>query len=360
VKKALDEAKRDPSEWPAEFQSGLGCATDIRDFLRDTRAAQRSGDGASLWSAAERMAGLWKIEQPEKAKCTERVKLPDALRDVSDALTRLFTATEGLRVAGLAERDRYAAYLAAVLEVIRKIIRKLAPSIEDPWLGSGEALVIAIVVRDWGRAAVNAISLTSSIVKAKLKKELPEWFIRLTTFAADLAGARDTESVKKSFEALATPAGGYRAKRVAGARTFAITALFGTAGGPELLTSGPAKNDWAPQWSALSVPVGFDYTLGFGSWSLGFFVPLVNVGALASYRFQVEKENQAPEIGLAQIFSPGAFVTFGISKSVPFVIGLGAELTPNLRAVTDAGVTTQASALRLSLLVGFDLTILSF
>jgi len=65
-------------------------------------------------------------------------------------------------------------------------------------------------------------------------------------------------------------------------------------------------------------------------WSLGFFVPLIDVGTLASFRLDDRAVDVLPTITLGQIFAPGLFAELGIAGT-PLSLGIGGQVGPRLR-----------------------------
>jgi hypothetical protein len=71
---------------------------------------------------------------------------------------------------------------------------------------------------------------------------------------------------------------------------------------------------------------------------VGLFLQAVDLGALASWRFSDEDEDEVesePELGFAQVFAPGIFPVLHVAGS-PLTLGFGWSRTPGLRAGSDA------------------------
>jgi hypothetical protein len=195
---------------------------------------------------------------------------------------------------------------------------------------------------------------------------------RVMTLATALATASDAEAVTAAIEAAAAPVGSYRAKRVGDAgthpRSFTLNGYVGVAGGAEWTTN----RGRAAMQGGMSLPVGLEWTIGGlnfpngkpdqNLWpiparyirSMGFFVPLVDLGNVANFRIS-DNENveEVPEIGFSQIFAPGVFLTLGISEKAPFTLGFGGQYAPALRQRVSDG--HRKSVVRTSILVGVDI-----
>lgn len=93
------------------------------------------------------------------------------------------------------------------------------------------------------------------------------------------------------------------------------------------------------------------------AWSLGVFLPFLDVGTLASARLgDDEAVSDAPEVGFAQVFAPGVFAVLGIGQTFPLSLGAGYQQVPKLRE-TSAGART---ARRFAFFAGVDLPMFTF
>jgi hypothetical protein len=82
----------------------------------------------------------------------------------------------------------------------------------------------------------------------------------------------------------------------------------------------------------LTAPIGVATSWGVNHWSLTGFVSLIDLGAVAAFRFQNDSVAQVPTVQLKDIFSPGLFFSIGIPKC-PLSVNLGAQVGPNLRKI---------------------------
>ncbi|MGB0176037.1 MAG: hypothetical protein ACPF9D_02655, partial [Owenweeksia sp.] len=94
--------------------------------------------------------------------------------------------------------------------------------------------------------------------------------------------------------------------------------------------------------------------------SLSLFLSIVDVGALASFRFDDPETESVPDIELKDIISPGAFFVVGLNK-MPLSIGAGAQIGPNLHDVNATTVSTVSDHyVRYSIFLAVDIPILNF
>jgi hypothetical protein len=131
----------------------------------------------------------------------------------------------------------------------------------------------------------------------------------------------------------------------------------------------------------LTAPIGVSTSFGnfpAKGWSTSLFVSLIDIGSIASFRFQTDtkkhvnapgdttttKVYELPHVELKDIISPGAFISIGLPKT-PLSINFGAQVGPNLRKVTvsDDTVTNDYSDRmywRLSVSLVVDIPIVNF
>ncbi|MBL4634956.1 MAG: hypothetical protein JKY56_13875 [Kofleriaceae bacterium] len=164
---------------------------------------------------------------------------------------------------------------------------------------------------------------------------------------AGLADAKNSEDVSELIENAALPTGSWREKRRK--FTLGLAAQFGVSGGLERTS---ANN--SPHLGAY-IPVGVDVSWPIGkTWAGGFLLQIVDLGTVTSTRLGEEDEvAREPRYELSTIFAPGVQGYLGIGNS-PFVIGLGVDIVPTLRATSD-GSTSAALRGRLSLAIDLPL-----
>ncbi len=169
-------------------------------------------------------------------------------------------------------------------------------------------------------------------------------FLELLTGLAD---AKNSEDVSELIENAALPTGSWREKRRK--FTLGLAAQFGVSGGIERTS---ANN--SPHLGAF-IPVGVDVSWPIGkTWAGGFLLQVVDLGTVTSTRLGEDDEvAREPRYQLSTIFAPGVQGYLGIGNS-PFVVGLGVDIVPTLRATSD-GSTSAALRGRISLAIDLPL-----
>ncbi|MCP3103789.1 hypothetical protein LZ198_33385 [Myxococcus sp. K15C18031901] len=230
---------------------------------------------------------------------------------------------------------------------------------------------------DSGALVMAMLDLSANLSRTipGLDGQLPPVVLKGLPLVVELANAKDSDTVARTLEAAAAPVGSYRTKYEGTQLT--LNALLGAAYSYELLDDVTGKTNG----SALSVfaPIGFQLSGPLSpKFYIGGMLSVLDLGAVVSPRLKsetqtvqegvTEKVLAEPNIGFAQVLSPGAFVTFGLFRS-PVVFGGGVSMVPALRKVSttetlpdgSAVVTVdERNAFRISVFLSMDLTLLSF
>jgi hypothetical protein len=214
------------------------------------------------------------------------------------------------------------------------------------------------ILKKWGDSIRNDLSMT---LKSLLK---------YGTFMAAIIDAKTSDDVQAAIESAALPVGSARIKRES---TFniALNAYCGPYMGYERVY------DLDPKWMSaskstvnsygLTAPVGISVSLGgncrraknHSSYSL--FLSVIDIGAIASFRFIDTTTEVLPTIQLKNILSPGIFFSYGIPK-LPISINAGWQMGPLLRKV-DAQINENTYSDRygrVSLSICIDIPIVNF
>jgi hypothetical protein len=205
--------------------------------------------------------------------------------------------------------------------------------------------------RDYARATLGLYALANR--SGRLEFKIPEGTVQVLSFVSAAAQAESSEQFAKTLESFAAPAQSYRTKRAAKSTYFVVNGYLGAGGGSENANGGHSR------YLGVAAPVGLEVgwgNRGNGNWSLGVMAQLIDVGALASYRMSASEEDleSEPEVGFAQVFSPGGYVVFGIPR-VPLTFGIGGNVAPQLRKVS--GTEERKNASRFALMLAVDIPI---
>jgi hypothetical protein len=172
-------------------------------------------------------------------------------------------------------------------------------------------------------------------------------FIKYGIFMANVVEANNSDEVNAAIEAAVLPIGSSSIKRETDFN-ISLNAFIGPFGGAEYLPK--LKID---QWAfatGITAPIGVALSWGnigkgktrsngkvSGGKSMTLFIPVIDIGSMASFRMGNDSSAVASEVKLANIISPGLYFYYGFGKC-PISIGLGGQLGPQLREVTATDV----------------------
>ena len=187
--------------------------------------------------------------------------------------------------------------------------------------------------KDKQELAQNIIGQNATSVMEKLTK--------YGAFMANMIDAKNSGEVASAIESAALPVGSASVKRETSFNV-SLNAYCGLFTGSEIIKGVDANKPFKFNSYGLTVPIGISISKGSSlffiptgktGFSSSLFISLIDLGAVAAYRFQDSKTEQVPTIKLGDIFSPGLFLSMGIPKT-PISVNFGAQTGPNLRKVT--------------------------
>lgn len=170
---------------------------------------------------------------------------------------------------------------------------------------------------------------------------------RYGLFMANVAVARSSEEVKAALEAAVLPAGSSSVKKNT-CFNIAIQSYLGAYG---LLSKpgGPASA-WNDSYGIIA-PIGLAFSHGLGkAGSVSLFPTLFDLGAIVDYRLntdsvantngtKTQEIRKDYKIQLGQLFSPGAYLVYGMAWNFPLSLGVGGQYGPGLSKINAAGKT---------------------
>ena len=195
----------------------------------------------------------------------------------------------------------------------------------------------------------SALILHTSLILTDVlnDKDFPfkEKYIKYGTFMANIVEAKNSDEVKAAIEAAVLPVGSASIKRETDVNISLNAYIGGYAGAENMQSLETNKTAFS---AGLTAPVGLAFSWGnkfkcnkdkdkkLGGKSITLFVPIIDVGVLASYRINDSQTAIASNIELKNIVSPGLYLYFGFGKC-PISLGVGAQLGTQIRSI-DAGV----------------------
>ncbi len=228
------------------------------------------------------------------------------------------------------------------------------------------------VYLDINEKQYSALILDVSLLLSELLNDFTwkDSFIKYGTFIANVAQAESPDEVQSAIEAIALPVGSASIKKHA-KFNLSLNAYTGIFYGNEYLED--PNQGWADIYG-VSAPIGIAASWPvrlpckklhiFSSFSL--YGSLVDLGAVASYRFKDDDTESLPEIKLENIFAPGVYGVLGF-KDIPVSLGYGWQQGPHLREVNveDSAnpgtfTNTTANGYRWSIFLAVDIPLTNF
>jgi hypothetical protein len=186
----------------------------------------------------------------------------------------------------------------------------------------------------------SAVKANATLFKGSYNK-IQKFLLNYGSFIAAVVQAKNSDDVSKAIETAALPSGSSRIKRETSFNV-ALNAYTGLFLGNESIQD--VKNVHFINSYGLTAPIGVSISWGLHSFlppfsgtghaSSSIFISLIDIGAVAAYRFKDDTTAQVPTIKLKNIFSPGVFLSLGIPKT-PLSVNLGAQMGPNLRQINN-------------------------
>ena len=225
-------------------------------------------------------------------------------------------------------------------------------------------IAVDINRKNYALAIVNAKQLLDTIFSGHPDlKNMSEAFFKYGSFMAALAGAKSSDDVETVIESVVLPAGSSSIKRES-IWNFSLNAYGGGFFGMEKISG---VNNMKLNSYGVAAPIGICFSKGSGSWvpifgafcndghwSNSVFISVVDIGALAAFRFKDDSTQAAPNVQLKDIISPGIFYSWGI-PFCPFSLNVGWQIGPLLRTVTKTSNTYSQNYTRFSISAVVDI-----
>lgn len=201
-------------------------------------------------------------------------------------------------------------------------------------IGDINGLALNIRKKQYTSAMINTLFIIEKLLpKDKFTCER-QVIMKYGTFIATAVQAKTADEVSNAIAAFALPPGGSAIKKYS-KFSIALNAYVGLSAGQEILAGVGAK-----PFYAVSTPIGVTFNWGFKNYgSIGILASVMDIGALTAFRFQDGNNdvNDFPDVKFENVLAPGGYLVYGIPK-YPIAIGIGAQLGPNLKTVTNSSL----------------------
>lgn len=222
--------------------------------------------------------------------------------------------------------------------------------------GDLNTVTLEIKRQQYTSALVHSIFIIEKLLPQDSFQCQRKVLMKYGTFIATAVGAQTPEEVSNVIAAFALPPGSSAMKKYS-KFSIVLNAFVGVSGGQETLNNGIGTNPYY----AIATPIGVSFNMGFNNYgSVGVLASLIDIGALTSLRFQDNSAGDLPDLKIENVFAPGAYLVYSVPK-YPIALGIGAQIGPNLRSVTDNNLNVvQASGWRWGAFLAVDIPIVSF
>jgi hypothetical protein len=294
-------------------------------------------------------------------------QLNDGLQKISDATLN-------------SDQNKWVHY-ASIFQSVGKLIRgwcnlsslndRMVPPPQTDLLieYSNSALTIAqdISVRNYHAVVIDIMKLFGDIYEGNPPGEFMMFmhdFTKYASFAANVAGAKNSDDIENAIQAIALPSGSSQIKRESRFNAD-LNGYVGLYGGWDQLSAIP--NSGALSYG-ITAPLGLGFSWGHrflfwgtrNPWSTSLFFSVIDLGAITSFRAHNDSISQIPTVQLKDIVSLGAFVSLGIPYA-PVSINIGVQGGPNLHSVNSTyNDYRNASSVRYSVSICIDIPLFNF
>lgn len=203
----------------------------------------------------------------------------------------------------------------------------------------------------------SSLALHSSLIIEKLYDTTAfpnkDKYITYASFMASVVEAQNADDVKAAIDAAVLPVGSSSIKRETNFN-IALNAYIGPVAGTEYMPQ-LTKDKWKPL-VGVTAPLGVAFSWGnihngkrnkccggkvttrkngneVGGQSFSIFVPLIDVGTIATYRLGDDSTKISSKVELRNIIAPGLYFYYGFGKC-PISFGVGGQVGPPLRDIT--------------------------
>jgi hypothetical protein len=340
----------------------------------------RKGEGITF-SSTSLQAVLTQLK--EKDNTEEIIFYVKEFQRKADLVTEAIKNVTGKEQAKLSFSDYYNFYNATLnlvehggtIHTVSGLISlkpstKMTASLQVARMGGFVALDINR--RNYSSAVVNIYQLYNLVAEADHEKA-KQFIIKYGSFMAAVAQAETSDEIESAIETAALPSGSSRIKRETPFNV-SLNAYAGLFAGYEKI-KGVDSNGSKLNSFGVSAPVGISinrghslFFIGTGkkgwkenkcSWSTSLFLTVVDIGALAAFRFANDSTESVPKIQLKDIISPGVFLSIGVPKT-PLSFNVGYQVGPLLREVTQQKNTYEKNYSRVSISLCVDIPLLNF
>ncbi len=199
------------------------------------------------------------------------------------------------------------------------------------------------VSRQYHRLFLEVVCMLNKLLEPE---DIPKWLRRFGPFIVEVAQANSSKAVEKAIESAATPLGSFRFKRSQRKFFVTVNGYVGGVYGWEKV-SDVDLSLWDRNRYGVFAPVGVEAGYAVHDhFTISAFLSVLDLGGLLAFGDgkkqamdaengePIEKEIKGePSYKFEQVFSPGAFLVFGLTQWIPMSLGVGGAISPMVHQV---------------------------
>jgi len=245
-------------------------------------------------------------------------------------------------------------------EFKRKLVNDSMPKVDSLYhryvgvLYDLNKMIYDIQEKKYAVAIIEAIQIIDKLIPSDQFQCERKVLMKYGSFIAMAIRAKTPKEVSQAIESFALPPGSSAIKKFS-KFSISLNAYVGAAGGYEYL-----RGVQEQPFYSIATPIGVGFNWGFKqAGSISIFASIIDIGALTAFRFDPNNtvgQTPLPDFKIENVFAPGGYLVYGVPK-FPLAIGIGAQMGPNLRTVTNNGATFQTSGWHLAGFLAVDIPI---
>ena len=168
-------------------------------------------------------------------------------------------------------------------------------------------------------------------------------------FIANVVEAKNSDDIKAALDDVILPVGSSSIKKNS-CFNFSVQSYLGA----YLNGFGTPKNMLNSTWAdkfGVTAPIGLSISTGLGKGgSISLFGSIFDLGAIVDYKLTKDSVTNGKnttstisknyKVNIGQLFSPGAYVVYGMPWNIPLAIGLGGQYGPGLSKINTLGTSS--------------------
>lgn len=224
-----------------------------------------------------------------------------------------------------------------VYHVSDSLLQQLRAVAADLGIHANEAALedhYEAVLQTWRSQLLSRVKeYDSTIMNWQVTQDVKTFLLKYGSFMVSVVEADNSDDVAAAIENAALPSGSSSIKQFS-SFSVSINAYLGFFGGLSNKTNTSSQNIYS---AGITAPIGLAASWGINSNIVGaftVFVPVIDLGAIASFRLNDDTTQALPQLALVNIVAPGIHLIAGRIANTPLSLGVGYQMAPRLRSIS--------------------------